>query len=146
MAQDTYLVRHEGDADLANVTVSGTLDVTGATTVSGAIIAKTPVTALSTDGAVTIPDGDTTFAITKAGVCALTLADPTAGDDDGLILRFVSTTANAHTLSNASGSGFNGGGAGGDVGTFGVAIGDGIQIVAYQGVWYVLNSINVTLA
>jgi hypothetical protein len=100
--------------------------------------------ALGASGAVVIKPS--TVLVTKAGVAALTIADPTSGVHDGLEMNFISTTANAHTLSNAAGSGFNGGGAASDVGTFGGAKGDGITIVAYQGVWYVKDKTNVTLA
>lgn len=99
---------------------------------------------LGASGAVVIRPG--TVVITKAGVAALTIADPTSGVHDGLEMTFISSTAQAHTLSNAAGSGFNAGGAGADVGTFGGAIGDGITIVAYGGKWLVKDKTNVTLA
>ena len=76
----------------------------------------------------------------------MTIADPTATTHDGLTLTFISTTAQAHTLSNAAGSGFNAGGAASDIGTFGGAIGDNIVITAYQGKWLVVSKTNVTLA
>lgn len=102
--------------------------------------------AVSADGAISVPSSNTTYYITKAGVAAMTLADPTATTHDGLTLRFISTTSNAHTLSNAAGSGFNAGGAASDIGTFGGAKGDNIVITAYQGKWYVVSKTNVTLA
>lgn len=86
-----------------------------------------------------------TVLITKAGVAALTIADPTSGLHDGLEMTFISATAQAHTLDNSAGSGFNAGGAGTDVGTFGGAKGDNIQIVAYGGKWLVKNKTNVNL-
>ena len=98
---------------------------------------------LSASGAVVIKES--TAVITKAGVAALTIADPTTGVHDGLEMTFISSTAQAHTLSNAAGSGFNAGGAGTDVGTFGGAIGDGITIFAYAGKWLVKDKTNVTL-
>lgn len=101
---------------------------------------------LSADGAVTIPNTNKTFIVTKATAAALTLADPTAGTHDGVKLTFISATAAAHTLSNSAGSGFNAGGAGADVGTFGGAKGDGITVIAYNGDWYVIDKTNVTLA
>jgi hypothetical protein len=97
------------------------------------------------DGAVVITPENKNHFVTKAGVCALTVADPTAGLHDGTVLRFVATTANAHTLSNAAGSGFNAGGATKDVATFGGAIGDGLTIVAYGGKWHLVASTNITL-
>lgn len=99
---------------------------------------------MANSGAVVIKSG--TVLIAKAGVAALTIADPTSGVADGVEMTFISTTAQAHTLSNAAGSGFNGGGGATDVGTFGGAKGDGITIVAYGGVWYVKDKTNCTLA
>jgi enoyl reductase-like protein len=78
----------------------------------------------------------------------MTIVDPTATTHDGVTLTFVATTANAHTLSNAAGSGFfSSGGASKDVATFGGAIGDGLTIMAYQGKWYIdpRGSTNITL-
>lgn len=103
------------------------------------------VTEVTADGAITIPTRNTVFAITKAGVAAMTLAAPTADVHDGVTLTFISATAQAHTLTNAS-PGFNGAGAGGDVGTFGGAIGDNIVVVAHNAVWLVVSKVNVTLA
>ena len=97
----------------------------------------------SASGAVTIKEG--LVLITKSGVAALTIADPTSGVHDGLQMTFISSTAQAHTLSNAAGSGFNAGGAGTDVGTWGGAKGDGMQITAYGGVWLCNWLRNVTL-
>lgn len=101
------------------------------------------VTVAAADGAIAVKTG--TVYITKAGVAALTLADPTATTDDGCELAIIAATAHAHTVSNAAGSGFNAGGAGADVGTFGGARGDSMLLEAYQGVWYVRNLRNVTL-
>lgn len=98
---------------------------------------------LGASGAVVIKAS--TVIITKSGVAALTIADPTSGTHDGLVMRFQSATATAHTLSNAAGSGFNAGGSGTDVGTFGGAIGDGLEITAYGGKWFVNYLRNVTL-
>lgn len=86
-----------------------------------------------------------TVFITKSSAAALTIADPTTGVHDGMTMSFISTTAQTHSLSNAAGSGFNNGGAGTDVGTFGGAIGDNITIRAYGGKWLVDRKTNVTL-
>lgn len=98
---------------------------------------------LAADGAITIKRG--VAMITKAGVAVLTLANPVAGTDNFKTLKIISATAQAHTVSNAAGAGFNGGGAGSDVGTFGGAIGDNLVLVAYNGVWHVQSKVNVTL-
>lgn len=131
--------------------VAATITTLVATTATITTLTVTTLNMLSkfvvvtANGAIAVPSGNTTYYITKAGVAAMTLVDPTATTHDGLTLTFVSTTANAHTLSNAAGSGFNAGGAATDVGTFGGAKGDGISITAYQGVWLVLRTVNVTL-
>ncbi len=101
------------------------------------------------DGAITQCSG--TVSITKATAAALTIADPRAGrrdpngGDDGQELTIISETAAAHTLSNASGSGFNDGGSGSDVATFGGAKGDNIVLIARAGKWWVKGARNVTL-
>jgi hypothetical protein len=104
------------------------------------------IAAVTANGAISIPTANTTYLITKAGVAAMTIADPTATTHDGLELTFIATTANAHSLDNSAGSGFNAAGASADIGTFGGAKGDNIAIVAYQGKWYVKTKTNVTLA
>lgn len=107
-----------------------------------------PIVAVAADGAIAVPTEDTTYFVTKAGVAAMTLVDPTSATHDGIELTFIATTANAHTLSNAAGSGFfSSGGASKDIATFGGAIGDGLTIVAYLGKWYIKpgNEKNITL-
>lgn len=131
-----------------NVTGNVTGDVTG--NVTGNVVGgvKPPLVAVTADGAITIPSVSTTYFLNKAGVAALTLANPTAGTHDNVTLTFISTTAQAHTVSNAAGSGFfSTGGSGKDVATFGGAIGDGFACVAYNGKWYIdpRGVTNVTL-
>lgn len=96
----------------------------------------------SANGAITLKQG--TAFLTKAGVGVMTLASPTAGVDDGKVLRIMSSTAQAHTVTCTAG--FNNGGTASDVATFGGAIGDGMVVVAYNGVWHVQVLRNVTLA
>ena len=94
-------------------------------------------------GAIGIKSG--VAVITASSAAALALAAPLAGVDDGSVLTIVSTTAQAHTVTNAS-PGFNGAGTSGDVATFGAAIGNAMQVVAYNGNWYTIALRNVTLA
>lgn len=102
-------------------------------------------------GLVIIPDnGD-------GGPIAMTLRDPTAAED-GQVLTLYAVAAAEHTLKlyslNAEGEvaaseGFNGGAndtATWDGGDGAVAIGDMLQLVAYDGAWYVLGNVNVTLS
>jgi hypothetical protein len=143
-------------ADAATIEIDTVNEATNAAgvTVDGVLIkdtavyGRTPVLAISADGAVTIPAYNMHYFFTKAGVAAMTIADPTAGTHDGVTLTFVATAAQANTLSNAAGSGFwSSGGAGKDVATWGGAIGDGLTIIAYQGKWYVdpRGTTNITL-
>lgn len=114
----------------------------------GVAYSRTPFLAVSADGAIGVPAYNRTHFVTKAGIAAMTIVDPTATTHDGVTLTFIATTANAHTLSNAAGSGFfSSGGGTKDVATFGGAIGDGITIIAYQGKWYIdpRGSTNITL-
>lgn len=97
----------------------------------------------TTAGAIAEKSGIVT--IGSAGALAMTLAAPIDGSDDGKMLTIVAITAQAHTVTNTS-PGFNSGGAGSDVATFGGAIGDSMILVAYGGVWHAVNLLNVTLA
>lgn len=99
-----------------------------------------PVQVLSGDGAIAISDG--LVYITKGSAAAITLAAPLA---DGYELEVISTTAFAHTLTQTT-PGFNNGGTASDVGTFAAAVGNSIKLRSYNGVWWVANNVNVTLA
>jgi hypothetical protein len=106
----------------------------------------------SADGAIDISKGSfpDTVVVTKGTAAALTLAAPTAGvpakgGHDGMRITILSTTAAAHTVTNTT-PGFNNGSTASDVGTFGAAIGNWMTVEAYNGIWYVVGSLNVTLA
>ncbi len=99
-------------------------------------------TVMSADGAIAVTSG--VVVITKSSAAALTLAAP-ASADDGKLLYIVSTTAQAHTVTNSS-PGFNAGGAANDVATFGAAIGNNLVLLAYNQKWYVVSSVGITLA
>lgn len=92
----------------------------------------------------TVTIQNSTVIITKGTACALTMTTPTTAQN-GTRIRFISTTAAAHTVTHGT-VGFNGGGSGKDVGTFGGAIGDGFECVAYGGVWVTTWITNVTFA
>lgn len=102
-----------------------------------------PQAVASGDGAILARSGS--VVITKGSAAALTLAAPVAGIDDGKRLTIVTATAFAHTVTNTS-PGFNNLGASGDVATFTGAVGNGMEIVAYNGVWYTVQLRNVALA
>jgi hypothetical protein len=96
----------------------------------------------SADGAITIQNS--TVVITKGSAIALTLGTPTTAQN-GTTITIVASTAHSHTVTAAT-IGFNAANAGGDVATFGGAIGDGITVLAYGGEWLVLTNVsdNVT--
>jgi hypothetical protein len=72
--------------------VTGTSQEVGVSAGNGLLIVQ------SADGAIN-PLVSANYAVTKAGVCAMTLAAPTV---DGVMIRIFSTTANAHTLTATS--------------------------------------------
>lgn len=118
-------------------------------TASGSILANTvfagglkhTIAAKLIDGAIASAPG--VIAITKATpLGSSTLATPTVTAHDGYVLTIVSTTAQAHVVSCASGK-VNGGTI--TTLTFGGAIGDSVTMVAYQGLWYVIANVNVVL-
>lgn len=103
-----------------------------------------PLQAVPASGALSVSSG--AYLITKAGVEALTLAAPTAGVQDGMVIKVTSGTANAHTLvatalfyNGASGSPYT-------TATFGAFAGAEIVLKSYNGFWYVISTSNVTLS
>lgn len=103
---------------------------------------QTIVTA-SVDGALSIPNQNTLVLVQKAGVCAMTLAGPTAAQD-GLVLTILSATANAHTVTYTAG--FYGDTTSSDVATFAAKVGASMTIQAQGGKWGMVSLANVTLA
>ena len=85
--------------------------------------------------------------IVNAGVAALTLTQPKAGPpdqggQDGLTMQFISTTAEAHTITTSA-HGINGTD---DTATFGGAIGDSITFKAFNGIWLAIALNGVVLS
>jgi hypothetical protein len=101
------------------------------------------ITVQSADGALN-PNSAGTYVVTKAGVCAMTLAAPTAGVDDGKIVEVVSTTANAHTLT-ATGL-FQCGTAAVNLATFAAQAGASVMLMAYNAKWTVLSNNQITFS
>lgn len=150
MAQ-RYIARNphlglDGSVPPPNVSPIGVDDADGSlkwALSNGAVQGVGGYVAASGDGAISVKTG--IVFITKGTAAALTLAAPTAGTDDGKELTIMSTTAAAHTVTNSS-PGFNAGGAGKDVATFAAAIGNNMVLSAYQGTWYVVSQVGITLA
>lgn len=105
-------------------------------------------TVVSVDGAIPVTPG--VYSVTKGSAAALTLAAPvagapSAGGDDGCIITVVSETAFAHVITQGT-VGFNAKGASGTA-TFGAAKGNGLQLIARNGNWWVLGAnVGVTIA
>lgn len=97
---------------------------------------------MTADGAITIKNG--VVALNKAGVLAATLANPTATTDDFKRLTILALQAQANTVTVTGG--FGNGGNGEDVATFSGVIGDNLNLIAYQGYWYITGAHQVTVA
>ena len=106
-----------------------------------------PVQVIAANGPISISTG--VVVITKGSLAALTLAQPVAGSaqaggQDGSRLTIVATTAFAHTVTTAA-AGINGAShlatlaASPTLGT------NAFELIAYNGVWYVVNLGTATL-
>ena len=98
---------------------------------------------------VTRPNIYSTYVLTKGSAAAIVLPAPTAGKpsaggQDGFQIKFIAGSAQAHVVTQTT-PGFNGGGSGVDVATFGGALGDNLVLEAYNGAWYTVSTRNVTL-
>lgn len=89
----------------------------------------------SANGAITISNG--LVVIAKAGVCALTLADPTTANNYDR-LHIQANTAHAHTVT----ADFNGSGSA--TYTFPASVGASIDLMAYGGKWLLPVNIKAT--
>lgn len=84
------------------------------------------------------------YMITKGSLEALTLGAPTVGVEDGLELQFISNTAFAHTIT-ATGL-LKVGTASVNVATFAAFAGASLNLVAWQGAWYVQGANAITFS
>lgn len=90
-----------------------------------------------------------TYLLTKGSAAAITLPLPIAGDprfggQDGTRLTFIAGSAQAHVVTQAT-DGFNAKGSSGTA-TFTAAIGNAFTVEAYNGHWYTVSLLNVTIA
>jgi len=97
-----------------------------------------PLTAIAHDAQ--IAPGN--YIVTKLTVAALTLLAPIAGADDGKTLHVISATAAAHQITAPANS-INGAFS---TALFGGAVGDCLNLIAYNGTWLVLPSTHITLS
>ena len=119
-------------ANLAPVVYGLTSDFTQMAAQGSDAVRVAPVATYSADGAFTVPYVDQTVYITKAGVCALTM-NATIPADLAVTVRFISLTANAHTLTYTAG--FYGNTTSSDVATFAATVGATFTVQAKNGLW-----------
>lgn len=100
-----------------------------------------PFVTLSTDQTLAWPTVDTTFYITKAGVCAITQSAPAA--DLKTVCTFISLTANAHTIDYAAG--YYADTTSSNLATFAAKNGASATFVAKSGTLGVVALANVTI-
>jgi len=122
-------------------TVKTMVDTDTAQVLTNKTIYPTFGAALTADGAIPVPTVPTLTYITKAGVCALTLAAPTA---DGIELEVKSTTAHAHTIT-ATGL-LESGSAAVNVATFAAFAGAGVRLRGRGSKWQVVSSVGITFS
>jgi hypothetical protein len=104
-----------------------------------------PVSLMSGTGTVALGVQSGNYIVTKGSAWTATLAAPTAGVQDGMIIRITSATAFAHTVTATSlfqtGAATNA-----TTATFAAFGGAGMTIMAYNGKWLILSSNGVTFS
>lgn len=101
------------------------------------------------EGGIQIITGDATistagnYILTKGSAAAITLTAPTAGIEDGAIVRIFTGTAQLHVVT-ATGLIYSGNTQTGVL-TFTANIGCGVVLMAYNGHWILISNNNVTL-
>jgi hypothetical protein len=96
--------------------------------------------ALVASGAAALLGGVTTLG--SSGAIAITLAQPVAGEQDGLEMTFIAVTEHAHTITTSA-DGIDGIG---DTLTFAAAhLGESVTLRAIGGVWFMVNANGVVL-
>ena len=88
------------------------------------------------------PHTPATYVVTEVAVNAMTLAVPTVTTDDGVVIKITLGTSAAHTLTCASTS-LRCGTAAITTVNFASYYGSSIELMAYQGLWYVMAQNNI---
>jgi len=117
-------------------------DLTVDTLTIGTVPLTNVVEAMTADNAITIKQGMVT--LDKSSALLATLANPIATTDDYKRLTIVSLTAQGHKITVTGG--YGGAGTGEDVATFTAAIGACLDLIAFQGLWYVAGQYLTTIA
>lgn len=96
--------------------------------------------AYSAAGAVAIADGIVTLA--GASAQAYTLATPVAGEQDGIVMKFICITTHAHTITTSANIID---GTGDTLTAAGSVLGECVTLQAYNGKWYMTSYAGFTL-
>lgn len=99
---------------------------------------KVAVVALSASAPAINPHESATYAFTRAGVVAATLAAPISGTDDGVTITFFSTTTDQDTVTSTGN--FNSGAAAVNLATWPAHAGGTLTIRAYLGKWNIMSN------
>jgi hypothetical protein len=83
-----------------------------------------------------------TYVVTTAGVDAMTLAAPTVTTDDGIVIKVTLSTNAAHTITCTGGT-LRPGTAAVTTVNFASFRGSSIELMAWQGNWYVMAQNNI---
>jgi len=120
-----------------DMTLGGNATIGGHLTSLGA-----PMTVITATKTIT-PTAEAVYLIASGGAAATVTVDP-AQLANGARVTFVSLEATAHKVV-APTIGFNKADAAGDTCTWSTAIGNSLEVVFYEGEWYVLNQTNCTM-
>jgi len=163
-----YLLTDQLYVGPGGAVVSGDMDISGDVAIAGSISADdflaiaadslsiaddaaigghltslgAPMTVITATATIT-PSVEGVYLIASGGAAAtVTLEEATAAN--GMRLTFVSLEATAHKVV-ADTIGFNEANAAGDTCTWSTAIGNSLEVVFWDGEWYILNQTNCTL-
>ncbi len=164
-----YLLTDQLYVGPGGAVVSGDMDISGDVAIAGSITADdflaiaadslsiaddaaigghltslgAPMTVITATKTIT-PTAEAVYLIASGGAAATVTVNE--GDEiaNGTRLTFISLEATAHKVV-ADTKGFNAGNAGTDTCTWSTAIGNSLEVIYYEGEWYVLNQTNCTM-
>jgi hypothetical protein len=91
------------------------------------------------------PHTSASYMVNTVGVDAMTIAAPTSGTDDGVVIQITTGTTGTPTLTCTGGT-LRPGTAAVTTVLFASSPGSTVLLMAYQGNWYVIGANNVTYA
>jgi hypothetical protein len=103
------------------------------------------VLAVGENGAIPVPDKNTTYLLTKASALASTTLAAPGKDQDGLTLTFTSQTAAAHVITATTLWGDGVSGSPHTTATWAAYIGASLTVKADNGIWNIVSAVGVTI-